>query len=157
MRNFYKNDHRLSSHSTLDIDEASCLLNCNIASGKIRNSVLINVNAQYVEINDGFIVNTTAKSIQAEHALLYHALEENHLQLKDNQVRADVFIPDTKQHLKLHTSLQKDSKEEWNHHLSANPLSWKDLHLLCEDMDINQAKNFEEELRQNILKEIATD
>lgn len=73
MRLFYKIDSNQanSGSNRLIKDEGSCLINCNILSGKVQNSVLIDVESATVEAQDSVIISSNSKMIKTRLSLLY--------------------------------------------------------------------------------------
>ncbi len=130
MRTFFGiSDSRLYSKlgPELDADDASLLLNCNIGAGKIRNSVLIGVTAEQLEVEDAVLINVAAPEIRGRNILLYNVAEPGSLTLELGTVRADAYFPGQKP-LAMWTALDRDGGCDWYETLPGNKLSYDGLH-----------------------------
>lgn len=117
MRNFYNLPPPNKSNS--------CLLGCDIKSGKIENSFLINVKADVLNVKDCVIINSSLKTLQAEKSLLYQVNETQPLILPPSSVRADTSHQ--KEQIPLYTSLENDGKKDWSIRLPKNRYSYEEL------------------------------
>lgn len=131
MRSFYNVEKANDQTGDLEI-ENSILINCHIKSGEIKNSILINVSAAHAIINDSLVINTSAQKIDVNFSIVYNALENGLIELKNKQIRADVFT-DRYGHFKLFNSFFKPLL--WDQLGSKNPLSFSDLHKLNQKVD----------------------
>jgi hypothetical protein len=137
MRSFFGITER-SMHNQLgaelDIDDHSILLNCHITRGRIRNSVLVGVQAPHLDICDSLIIDTTASSITGQNILLYNVCSSQALSLKPQTVRADAYLP--RGQIAIHTDLLRDGAEDWRKKLPQNPMSYIELHKINRDVQI---------------------
>lgn len=156
MKRFFKLHQHTREHEGITHDESSCLLNCHIRSGRIKNSVLIGVDAEFVDVEDCVILNTSAKTIQGQHKLIYNVVEHGDLRLDNSDIRADMFLPDSRLHLKLHTQFGRNGKDDWKTKLSGNIHSWEELDQLLKKIDIVKAKHLAEEERRHNSEGIVT-
>lgn len=107
--------------------DSSCLVNCDIGGGSVKNSVLIGVQADHLEVNDCLIIHSKFKKLTTHHSLLYNVQEEELFLQERGSVRADAYVEG--HHLKFYTTLGRDSKADWNVHLPGNPFSYEELYL----------------------------
>lgn len=112
--------------------ENSLLINCFIRTGHIKNSVLIGVHAHEVQATDAVIVSSCAQKIEVKQGILYNCLENGKIKVLPNQIRADSFSEEHG-HIKLFNSIHPHLS--WDQPVQENPLSFKDLH------EINQEVN----------------
>jgi hypothetical protein len=141
MREFLGGDPH-SSHKPIGVacDENSLLFNCRIRSGKIKDSILINVEADYIEADHCLIMNSHLHTLEAKNCLLYQVTETETLSMKEGTLRADIDFnkkditrPHLKTpHLKMYTQLLNDGKADWTVQLPQNPLSYETLHELLQ-------------------------
>lgn len=110
----------------------SCLVNCNIGSGNIKNSVLIGVEAEHLDADSCLIVNSKFTKLEAKEALLYHVHEDKPLALTEGTVRSDVRLKED--YLKFYSSLENDGKADWNLVLPGNPMSYEELSSLASSL-----------------------
>ena len=108
----------------------SCLLNCDVKEGSIKNSVVVNVKADYMDVSDCVIINSSFHKVKADRCLFYNVSEEEDLAPEPRTIRADAPLPVDKEHLKLYTHLDRDGKADWNIRLPTNALSYAELHKL---------------------------
>lgn len=146
MRAFFPMEARLNNSDLgtgLIVEGGSRLINCRIASGRVKSSVLTGVSAQHVEIEDSVLTRVTAPKISAKGGLLYNLTDDNEVCLPNNGVRADSFIPFAHQH-KMVTVLGRDGGQDWLQALPNNPMSYDELYRHNEAVDIAQAAMFAE-------------
>jgi hypothetical protein len=110
------------------VDNQSVLINCRIRGGTIRNSVLIGVDADSLEIENSVIVNSRFSSLNTSQALLYHVNETAPLKLAQGTVRSDVFIPSLQKYYKMYSHINRPGISDWNTTLPQNVLSFSALH-----------------------------
>lgn len=108
--------------------DSSFQYNSTIASGTVKNSILINVEAHHLDVSDCLIIDSKFNSLKASQCLLYQVSEEAPLSLREREVRADVQFKD--QQIKLYSSLDRDAKNDWNTLLPKNKLSYCELNQL---------------------------
>ena len=122
------NQDRSDLGPDVDIDEHSVVLGSKIKSGKIRNSVLVNVEADQVDIDRGVMIMVKAPQITGRKVLAYSVEHKEALNIEDNGVRAQTELPNSGVQL-LSTSLDRDSGQDWKIKLDANELSWEQIYL----------------------------
>lgn len=117
-----------SSYSHLTIDDSSHLLDCQIDSGHIENSVLIGVKAQHVTIKNSVVIQLSAPSLSCEGALLYQVVDDRAVTCDKGEVRADVLDEKGSRAFAFYTRLERDGKEDWSQTLEKNPFSYEELY-----------------------------
>jgi hypothetical protein len=103
------------------------VLNSRVRAGKIRRSVITNVDADRLDVSDSVLVNVTAPAVSGECILLYNAGSEEACACDAGSVRADAFLPGSGKHV-MRTTLERDGKEDWYVKLPGNTLSYDELH-----------------------------
>ncbi len=121
---------RSPRYNHLSCDDGSILYNCNIASGRIKNSILMNVTANHVEIEESMILNSGFHDLKACRNLIYHCHEKEDCEMTPGLAKVDVPLDASKQYLKFTSPLDKDAKEDWESRLPSNPLSFAELNQL---------------------------
>lgn len=112
------------------VDEnGSLLINCQI-SGKVKNSILINVEAQDLDVTNTLIINSKIHTLKADQCLLYQVTETAPLSL-EGEVRADVLLPSHKS-CKMYAKIEEDGKKNWDTRLPNNTLSFHELSQLIQ-------------------------
>lgn len=110
MRLFYQIEERKKGNVRIIVDPSSCLIDCNIQSGSVIDSVLIGVQAETIEVKDCVIVNSQFSSLKAHHSLLYRVEEKDALKLDPGTIRADANIfekkGEPKKHIKMYSHLE---------------------------------------------------
>lgn len=122
MREFF----RVSSEN---FHNGSCLINCQIKTGTIKNSVLVDVEANELNVENTLILDSSLKNMSASDALIYNVKENMSLKLLPGTIRADLFLKSD--HIKVYTHQGRDGKEDWNKKLEGNKHSYAELHELC--------------------------
>lgn len=116
----------------LQADKNSVLVNCEIDSGSITNSILFNVKARHVDVDNSLIIDSELKTLEARQCLLYKVVETESLAMEEGGIRADIHIPALKKHFKMFTNLKRDGKVDWKVRLPQNPLSYEELYRLIQ-------------------------
>ncbi|MFA6916180.1 MAG: hypothetical protein WC222_07270 [Parachlamydiales bacterium] len=109
----------------LDLDEASILVNCSIHSGKVRNSILYNVQANRVDCNEVLAIDVEAPTLYGDHALVYEVQSGDPLILEKDGLRADLTVDDRK--IVMYTHIDKDPRADWNRKIEGNPYCYREL------------------------------
>jgi hypothetical protein len=112
-----------------DLVDGSCLINCQIKRGTITRSVLIDVEATELNVDNSLIVDSSLKGMSASDALLYNVQEMMTLKLLPGTIRADLFL--NAEHIKVYTKQGCDGKENWDKKLEGNKYSYAQLHEMC--------------------------
>lgn len=130
MKLFFKIDSHAhyDNNNRVIKDAGSCLIDCNIRSGKITNSFLIGVNAESLEAHNCVIINSNLSSAQASHSLFYNVHEKRDVKFSSGTVRADFTLPKTQKKFILYTHKDRDSKEDWEIRLPQNPFSFEEIY-----------------------------
>lgn len=115
--------------------DGNVLLDCEIAAGSIRGSVLVGVRADHVETSGSVMVNVAASRIAGDGLLLYNVPESVDLELDAGTVRADAFLPD-RGRLAMWSRIERDGKIDWDERLPGNDVSWSELHAANEAADL---------------------
>ncbi len=92
------------------LEGSSCLINCQIGSGSIKNSVLAGVKAEHLELSDCVVVNSTLSFFTGHENLLYNVVEPLPLKLEPGAIRASL----------LYSRLERDGKSDWELVLPGN-------------------------------------
>lgn len=114
------------------LKEGSCLVNCSIESGIIKNSVLVDVTADKLNVEGCLIIDSELSELVAKNCMLYSVIEKEKLDIKPHTIRADVNLKD--EHLKVYTHMGRDGKEDWKKRLEGNKYSYEELHEMCKKM-----------------------
>lgn len=156
MRTFFNMTNRQSANhlSNVQIDDSSIVCGCRIRSGTIRNSVLIGVTADLIDVTDSVLINTTSREIRGTKALSYAVVAPDQLQLPERGVRADVFVAEGQQQFKMLTSLDRDGKLDWDIRLNGNPLSYAQLYRINQQADLAQADRLAMSMHQSLAREL---
>ena len=115
MRQFYN----------LSSNDNSILVGCQIKSGECKNSLLLNVSAENLDVKDTIMIGCTTQTFTAAGGLAYHINESNPFALQSGSVRADIIIPDSQEHLILLSPVDSDGKTNWKTILPGNIYSWE--------------------------------
>ena len=134
----------------LKIDNNSCVLNCQIRSGHIVNSVLVGVCADHIEVDHCIIINSVAARINARHSLIYHVLEDGDATLPPDSVRADCFLPRQDKIVKMQTTLQYDGQADWKVQLPGNRYSYEELSKMNMQINITETLQKAEEAKKRL-------
>ncbi len=156
MRQFYKIDKRVTENTLgpeVEVDDRSIVIGCNIKSGEISNSVLINVTTERADIDKSLLINVAALDLAGEELLLYNVAEELSLQLDEETVRADAFVPGVG-HLPMWSFLSRDGKEDWDEKLEGNGLSYGELHKANQGVSMREVKEMTDEAFQTIINKL---
>lgn len=108
-------------------EQGSLIYNSRVASGNIINSILINVEAEHLDITDCIIINSKLNSLKANRSLLYQLKEHVPFSM-NSEIRADVNIDH--QYFKFYSNLSDDGKKNWSILLPKNKLSYSGLNQL---------------------------
>ncbi len=119
-----------SAHTNISLKGECRLINCQIASGNIEDSILIGVQANHVDVKNGVILNSVAPCIEGQDFLLYNVADAAPIACATGSVRADVFLPGDERHLKIRTSKGRSGAEDWQVKLPENDLSYEGIYEL---------------------------
>ncbi|MCL0084357.1 hypothetical protein M1N82_02315 [Dehalococcoidia bacterium] len=117
-----------SSHSGELLVENSILLDTQ-AKGKVKDSVLLGVSADYLDISGSVIINSSLSRARARDALIYNCIDLTNIALSSGEVVADTFLPPYGR-VRMKTELRRDGKKEWIETIPGNPYSFEELHKL---------------------------
>lgn len=109
-----------------DLANGSLLINSRISSGSAKNCILINVEAQDIDLSHCIVLNSHLYSLKAQNCLLYQVRETSPLIL-NQVVRADASLD---QYYKMYSKIDQDGKRDWEIRLPNNPISFQDLQSL---------------------------
>lgn len=128
MRAFFDLDKRRDATAdTLDSDDSSIVCGTHVQQGTIRNSVVVGVVADSIDVQDSVVLDSKAPVIQARESLLYHVLDENAVLVADQTVRADTLVEEEHRLFKMATQLGRNGKKDWQERLGDNPVSYAQL------------------------------
>jgi hypothetical protein len=128
MREFLELAKSQDNLQGVSLDENSIIIDSKIRSGTIKNSVLIGVNADHLDISNCILIQTHVQSFHGTHCLLYCVNEETPLSVSSGYVRADLTL--SGKSLKIITNLERDGKADWNLCLPENAYSYEQLYQL---------------------------
>lgn len=147
MRNFYHLSHLKDygrGKNRFKFDDSSVGTGNRIRNGESKNSLLINVSAKSIAVENCIAIGCELHTMHATGALTYHIKERKPIILRPDSVRADVTLPRTGRNFKLRSSLTRDGKADWSKRHSYNAHSWQEF----------TESIFKEELEQNAEKVI---
>ncbi|NQT71513.1 MAG: hypothetical protein HQ553_01940 [Chloroflexi bacterium] len=127
LRKFYdleKHWIRNSKENDLTV-ENSIVVNTD-AKGKVKNSVLMAVNADKLDVVDSVIVGSSLSEVNAEESLIYNCVDLNTLKPSPSEVVADIFLPSNGR-TRMRTGLNRDGKDDWEITILGNPYSFEAL------------------------------
>lgn len=132
MRKFYQIPINRSSNcgNVVQIDATSVVLGSSIASGSIKNSIVIGVHAKSVNFDQSVALMSNFGDIHATNSLFYNVTEEEELISAPKSVRADLKIKKLDETIKISTRLGRDGKADWETRLEGNPYSYAELEKL---------------------------
>ncbi len=127
LRKFYNLDkHWIQSSSEDGLKvENSILVNADV-KGKVKNSVLIEANADKLDVVGSVIVGSSLSKVSAKESLIYSCIDLNTLKLSPGEVVADIFLPSNGR-TRMRTSLKRDGKDDWEITILGNPYSFEAL------------------------------
>ncbi len=103
----------------------SCVRGSRIGGGRIRRSILVNVDAEEVDIDESVVICVTAPAIRGRRFVAYNIADGEPIALGGNQVRADVVLDGEV------TTMHGDSdggRDAWETLLPGNPCTFAELH-----------------------------
>lgn len=124
--------------NTVMIDRNSYLIDSEIQGGSIKNSILIGVKAQTVNVENCIIIDSSLTSIEGKKNLLYQVQEKAPLKLAHGTVRSDVTLPHLDRGYRMYSDIDRNGISDWNTLLPQNPLSYSEIHTLIKNVQ-NQA------------------
>lgn len=133
MRSFFGLSKRqnVQKKPLLHIDDNSIVLGSSIKSGIIKNSVIINVQAEDVHFEDTISIGSILKDVTARESLLYNVEEGSNCYLVPSSVCANLFFK-SYDPIKITTKLERDGKSDWSSKVEGNPYSYEELEFLNE-------------------------
>jgi len=132
MRSFFAIQKNAPSapNAPLQIDANSIILGSSIKAGNIANSILIGVTASNLNLEHSVAINSTFDTAVATTNLFYNVVEEEELYTRMYTVRADIFLKQIEDSIKIFTHLGRDGKVDWNTPVESNPYSYAELEAL---------------------------
>jgi len=133
MRSFFCLSQRENhgENPQLQIDNKSIVLGSTIKSGTIKNSIIIDVEADDVQFEDTLSISCDLKNAAAQKSLLYNLEEKNDSYFTPSTVCANLFF-NWEEPLKISTRLERDGKNDWNLKVENNRYSYEELEKLNE-------------------------
>ena len=135
--------------------EQSYVINSRINRGKIKNSLIIGINTDYLEARDSVVIMGSAPKIIAKSSLLYNFLDDKELVYDEKTLRVDCMLSDST-HYTMMTTLDRDGGQDWKVKLPDNTLSYEELYNLNQNVDIAAVESLSErkhnEIVQNVFK-----
>lgn len=117
------------------IDRNSYMIDSEVRGGSIKNSVLIGVKAEALDVENCVIINCSLDSMCGKNNLLYKVREQKPLKLASGTVRADVILGDPEKEYRMYTHLDRSGNSDWNTLLPQNPLSFSEIHSLLTNVE----------------------
>jgi hypothetical protein len=117
-----------SAHSNELLVENSILLDTQ-AKGKVKDSILLGVSADYLDISGSVIINSSLSRARARDALIYDCIDLANIELSPGEVVADIFLP-SHGRVRMRTDLWQDGKSEWTNIIQGNPYTFEVLNKL---------------------------
>ena len=109
--------------------EASILSSCKLGGG--------------CDVKDCMMVAVTAKKVTGSGFLLYNVVDESEegLEMKEGDVRADVFIPSLGKKISMRTNVKTDSGKSWKIKLEqyGNEYSFEDVYKMNFGVEVDKA------------------
>lgn len=130
IRNFFDLENAKSevNHQNHLQIENSIVINSDIKSGHIKNSIVVGVQAHSIQCENAAILKSQLKTnIKGSNILLYNIQEETDLTLQKDVVRSDVYIENTNEHIKLYTTLEGNGEKDWNKKLEGNEFTFEEV------------------------------
>jgi hypothetical protein len=112
-------------------DDGSVLLNSQ-ASGRIRNSLLVNVNVEALDIENCVLVNVKAPGLSARDGIFYNLANSAAITAADGAVIAMTHYTD-RPAIVMHTNIHRDGGADWQDCLPGNSHSYDALHRMNQD------------------------
>lgn len=126
MRMFYNvNSTRSAEEGSLK-SLNSTVIGSKIKGGSLKNSLLINVTADNLLVENSILIGCALTSLEAKRALAYYVVDREATVLDSQSVRADVIAQDSLEHIKLYAPIDSDGKANWKKVLPFNIYSWED-------------------------------
>mmetsp|Transcript_25565 Transcript_25565/g.33886 ORF Transcript_25565/g.33886 Transcript_25565/m.33886 type:complete len:554 (+) Transcript_25565:212-1873(+) len=134
--------------SKLTVDDNSCAFSCKISTGSISNSVLANVEAVDVQVDDAIVVNCTARKIYApKGAILYNLVDESEegIVAAEGDVIVSVTNEDGEQTI-LKSKKTTCGGKAWKQVIEGNSMSFEAVHGKNMDADVTKIEKKRMEL-----------
>lgn len=106
--------------------DGTILIGSKNLKGQLINSIVIDVEAEDINLKDSIMIRCSVKSFEAEKVLAYYVRENESTTLGPENVRADAFIQNSSQHLKFIAPISSDGKFNWKIKLPYNTHSWEE-------------------------------
>ena len=132
MRSFFRvsdSDRKAGSHlgETLT-DDASVVGMCNISSGNIKDSILINVHCKNIDANGCIIMNVTADSVVAKaDSIIYNRISTDALATEVGAVSTGVTKSDGTQVI-INSKMSVDGGKAWDEKVGDNEYTFGEVH-----------------------------
>lgn len=126
--------------------------NSEIASGDIKNSIVIGTKAEVLNIENSIVIGSHVDEVTAKKSILYHVHETKPAHFPENSVRADVALPSLDKIESVYAEIGQDMKRLWNVTLKGNTESFAKLQakIQVENREEGQAL-FDDVLKKNSL------
>jgi len=160
MRSFFGVPKISSGESSIVKDDphrSSIVYGCEIQRGRIANSILIGVKADFINVSNSIIMNSTVGSIQGHGVILYNVRELQEVEFPENtNVRADVFHNSNTSPIKLHSHIDRQGNQDWEVRLGFNSHSFSEIYTLNKTTLLNDSFGLQNQdspktLRQSLL------
>lgn len=106
-----------------------------VRGGDIRNSVVVGVTAEHLNVSNAVLLNVDILSFEGDHCLLYNVVDEGAEGYPAGAIRADTFIPSWPAPIKTLTGYGRDGKADWSAQLPGNPYSYEELYHIVHAVD----------------------
>ncbi len=111
--------------------ENSILVDTDVKRGTIRNSVLVGVSADTIDVSGTVVMKSSLTRLHAEGAFLYDCIDFSSMKTAPEEVIADIFLPASGR-IRMRTTLSRDGKDDWSDVIPGNRYSCEALsHLMA--------------------------
>lgn len=136
-------------------DFNSTVVGSQIGRGTITSSVVIDTVAEELNIDNTIIIGSVLKTVSASHALLYNVVDEDCIELEENAVRADVYVPSVNEVIDIQGEVGQDTKRIWNTPIRDNKGSYQAIKALLDqengDLGIKGMAQIKQEIQSPAL------
>lgn len=109
-----------------DSENNNILINCDVKELEAKDSVLINIRGEKVQVEKTVLVDSKVNIFVGNHSLAYSVEDEGVLILGPGEVRADVPLESSK--VAIYSKIEQDNKHVWDQTLPKNPFSFEELY-----------------------------
>lgn len=104
----------------------SCLVGSTIQQAKVRDSVLVEVEADTVNCEGAIMIACSGEELSGQDCLLYNVRDAERIELAQNDVLANIWLEASP--VPMHTALTRNGSEDWKVCLPGNGLSYAEAY-----------------------------